>query len=153
MNHPFQPLNARPLTKSVPKNASNHRAQARSSFFLQKTSNPRSSDNQNQSPPPLRFLQMNFVDSGFARVGGCMLDIFLLECQAGTGRCVVDKAHRNQCQACRLKKCLQMGMNKDGITGNRLNLPCCGVLDQRHSSPVGTTEMRETMAGQQTTMQ
>lgn len=40
--------------------------------------------------------------------------IFLYRCQAGTGRCVVDKAHRNQCQACRLKKCMQMGMNKDG---------------------------------------
>ncbi|KYQ50417.1 Photoreceptor-specific nuclear receptor [Trachymyrmex zeteki] len=39
----------------------------------------------------------------------------IYRCQAGTGRCVVDKAHRNQCQACRLKKCMQMGMNKDEI--------------------------------------
>lgn len=40
--------------------------------------------------------------------------LFFFRCQAGTGRCIVDKAHRNQCQACRLKKCLAMGMNKDG---------------------------------------
>uniref|UniRef100_A0A158Q7E2 Photoreceptor-specific nuclear receptor n=1 Tax=Elaeophora elaphi TaxID=1147741 RepID=A0A158Q7E2_9BILA len=38
----------------------------------------------------------------------------IYRCQAGTGSCVVDKAHRNQCQACRLKKCLSKGMNKDG---------------------------------------
>ena len=38
----------------------------------------------------------------------------IYRCQAGTGSCVVDKQHRNQCQACRLKKCIAMGMNKDG---------------------------------------
>ncbi|XP_059081302.1 photoreceptor-specific nuclear receptor-like isoform X2 [Tigriopus californicus] len=38
----------------------------------------------------------------------------IYRCQAGTGTCMIDKAHRNQCQACRLKKCLNMGMNKDG---------------------------------------
>ena len=38
----------------------------------------------------------------------------IYRCQAGTGSCIIDKAHRNQCQACRLKKCLVTGMNKDG---------------------------------------
>ena len=29
-------------------------------------------------------------------------------------KCVIDVSRRNQCQACRLKKCLEVKMNKDG---------------------------------------
>lgn len=34
-------------------------------------------------------------------------------CQ-GNGACPVDKIHRNRCQRCRLNKCLDMGMKKEG---------------------------------------
>ncbi|KAL3119086.1 hypothetical protein niasHT_003869 [Heterodera trifolii] len=43
----------------------------------------------------------------------------IYRCQAGTGTCLVDKTHRNQCQACRLKRCLRMGMNKDAVQNER----------------------------------
>uniref|UniRef100_UPI00358F6581 photoreceptor-specific nuclear receptor-like n=1 Tax=Myxine glutinosa TaxID=7769 RepID=UPI00358F6581 len=43
----------------------------------------------------------------------------MYRCQAGTGLCVIDKAHRNQCQACRLRCCLQAGMNKDAVQNER----------------------------------
>ncbi|KAI6224710.1 hypothetical protein M3Y95_00781400 [Aphelenchoides besseyi] len=40
-------------------------------------------------------------------------------CQAGNGTCLVDKQHRNQCQACRLRKCMSKGMNKDAVQNER----------------------------------
>ncbi|XP_018655311.1 photoreceptor-specific nuclear receptor related [Schistosoma mansoni] len=43
----------------------------------------------------------------------------IYRCQAGNGLCIIDKAHRNQCQACRMKKCIRMGMNKDAVQNER----------------------------------
>ncbi|CAI2735408.1 unnamed protein product [Schistosoma spindalis] len=59
----------------------------------------------------------------------------IYRCQAGNGLCIIDKAHRNQCQACRMKKCIRMGMNKDAVQNERQPRKSSHFTTQGNSTP------------------
>merc|ERR1712130_420892 len=41
-------------------------------------------------------------------------------CKSGDAEsCVIDKTHRNQCRGCRLRRCLEVGMNKEAVQHER----------------------------------
>ncbi|XP_027873862.1 nuclear receptor subfamily 2 group C member 2 isoform X1 [Xiphophorus couchianus] len=52
--------------------------------------------------------------------------------------CVINKHHRNRCQFCRLRKCLNMGMKTDSVQSERK--PIDVVPRERHSNCAASTQ-------------
>ncbi|XP_068585739.1 nuclear receptor subfamily 2 group C member 2 isoform X2 [Cebidichthys violaceus] len=52
--------------------------------------------------------------------------------------CVINKHHRNRCQFCRLKKCLNMGMKTDSVQSERK--PIDVVPRERHANCAASTQ-------------
>lgn len=61
----------------------------------------------------------------------------------GSRNCPIDQHHRNQCQYCRLKKCLKMGMRREGMQFNNTRRSCTSgrsyTSEQITSTPASST--------------
>ena len=64
-------------------------------------------------------------------------------CKSGEEEsCVIDKTHRNQCRGCRLRRCLQVGMNREAVQherGPRNSTIRKQMTDLSSVSPLGMT--------------
>uniref|UniRef100_A0A182VFQ6 Nuclear receptor domain-containing protein n=1 Tax=Anopheles merus TaxID=30066 RepID=A0A182VFQ6_ANOME len=69
--------------------------------------------------PPVKLLTSTGCKSFFKR---SVRRNLTYSCR-GNRNCPIDQHHRNQCQFCRLRKCLKMGMRREGTEVRNLDRP------------------------------